>query len=152
MFSFFKKKDLFTPEENERIIHAIRRCETRTSGEIRVYIEAKNPLVDPLERAAVIFTRLQMQLTQHRNAVLLYIATRHKEVALLGDEGIYNAVGREFWDAEVKTMIGKFGQDDLASGIEQCVLDVGDVLHEKFPYIVTEDKNELPDEIVFGKL
>ncbi|MEO6232135.1 MAG: TPM domain-containing protein [Ferruginibacter sp.] len=152
MFSFFKKKDLFTPEENERIVSAIRRCETLTSGEMRVYIEAKNPLVDPLERAAVVFTKLQMQLTQHRNGVLLYIATKHKEVALLGDEGIYQQVGKDFWEAEVQSMVSKFGANGLLEGIEQCVLHVGDVLHEKFPYVNSEDKNELPDEIVFGKL
>ncbi len=152
MFSFFRKKQLFSAEENERIVTAIRNCETITSGEIRVYIESKNPLVDPLERAATIFTKLQMQATRHRNAVLLYIAVDHREVALFGDQGIFQLVGQEFWNAEVKTMIGRFSQNNLVSGIEQCVLEVGRVLKEKFPYNAAEDKNELPDEIVFGKL
>ena len=29
-------------------------------------------------------------------------------------------------------------------------LQVGQTLKEKFPYILTEDRNELPDDIVFG--
>jgi len=153
LFSFFfPKKDLFTPGETQRIVGAIRACESRTSGEIRVYMEAKNPYVDPLDRAAEIFAKLKMFETDHRNAVLLYLATKHKEVALLGDEGIYKALGKEFWDKEVQRMILNFQDNHIVDGIEQCVLDVGEALHQAFPYIPTEDKNELPDEIVFGKL
>lgn len=151
MFSLFKKKELFTVEENERIVSAIREAEKRTSGEIRVFIESKNPLVNPLERAALIFTRLKMEETDHRNAVLLYIATKHKELALYGDKGIHEQVGSAYWDNEVQLMLKHFRQDDLASGITDCIKHVGETLHEKFPYVPSEDKNELPDEIIFGK-
>ncbi len=151
MFSLFKKKDLFTPEENELIVSAIRSCEKTTSGEIRVYVESKNPLVDTLERAAVIFTNLKMQLTDHRNAVLLYVAVKDKEVALFGDSGIHEKVGDVYWNNAVQEMLKKFRDNNLAEGITQCVLQVGKTLQEKFPYNPTEDKNELPDEIVFGK-
>ena len=151
MFSFFKKKDLLSAAENERIVTAIRSCETTTSGEIRVYMENKNPLVDPLERAAVIFHELKMYETHHRNAVLLYMAVKHHEVALFGDSGIHEAVGTAFWNSEVKMMLEHFRNGNIGEGIEKCVLDVGHVLAEKFPYISTEDKNELPDEIVFGQ-
>ena len=47
-------------------------------------------------------------------------------------------------------MISRFSKDDIPGGIEQCVREIGQTLKEKFPYIPTEDKNELPDEIVFG--
>ena len=151
MFSFFKKKDLFTVEENERIVAAIRNAEKRTSGEVRVYIEPKNPLVDPLERAALIFTKLEMDETDHRNAVLLYIATKHKELALYGDKGIHEQVGTAYWQNEVKEMLQNFKENHLVDGIVNCITHVGETLHEKFPYISTEDKNELPDEIIFGK-
>ena len=151
MFSFFKKKDLFTPAENDRIVAAIRNCEKSTSGEIRVFIDNKNPLVSTLERAAVIFNELKMYDTTERNAVILYIAVKHKEVALFGDEGIHNAVGTPYWQQQVQLMLSYFREGDLVSGIEKCVLEVGRVLSDKFPYRGDIDKNELPDEIVFGK-
>ncbi|MEO6583278.1 MAG: TPM domain-containing protein [Ferruginibacter sp.] len=152
MFPFSrKKKDFFTCEENDRVVAAIRSCENRTSGEMRVYVESKNLLVDPLERAAEVFNGLQMQQTHHRNAVLLYIAYKDKEVALYGDEGIHEQVGTSFWNTEVKHMLQYFKDNKLADGIEHCVRHVGEMLSEKFPFIPTEDKNELPDEIVFGK-
>ncbi len=151
MFSFFKKKDLFTIAENERIVAAIRNAEKRTSGEVRVFIEPKNPLVDPLERAALIFAKLEMDETDHRNAVLLYIATKHRELALYGDKGIHEQVGTAFWQNEVKAMLQHFKEDQLADGIVKCITHIGETLHEKFPYNPAEDKNELPDEIIFGK-
>ena len=151
LFPLFKKKDLFTVDENERIVNAIRNAEKRTSGEIRVYIEPKNPLVDPLERAALIFSKLKMEETDHRNAVLLYIATAHKELALYGDKGIHEKVGTVYWEKAVQEMLKDFKDESLAHGIVNCIGHIGETLSEKFPYNATEDKNELPDEIIFGK-
>ncbi len=152
LFPFFKKKPFFTEEETRRIVSAIRSCEQKTSGEIRVYIEAKNPYVSPLDRAVEIFAKLKMEQTDHRNGVLLYIAHKHHELALFADTGIYQKAGKDFWEAEVKKMIANFGDNHLPEGIIECVLDVGDVLSQAFPYVPTEDKNELPDDIVFGQL
>lgn len=152
IFPFRKQRSIFTDDESRRIVSAIRSCELRTSGEIRVYIEAKNPLVSPIERAMEVFAHLKMEQTDHRNGVLLYIAHKHHEVALFADEGIYQKAGREFWDKEVTKMIHNFKDNHLPEGIIQCVLDVGEALEKAFPYIPTEDKNELPDDIVFGKL
>jgi uncharacterized membrane protein len=151
IFPFFKKKDFFNAAEKERILTAIRECERQTSGEIRLYVESKNPMVSPVERAAQVFFKLKMEQTDHRNGVLLYIATKHHEVALFGDEGIYNVTGAAYWDEAVKHMIAKFKGEDICQGIVQCIHEVGQTLREKFPYIPTEDKNELPDDIVFGK-
>ncbi len=149
--SFFKRKNFFTEEENLNIVAAIRAAEINTSGEIRVYIESKNPLMNPLERAARVFTNLKMEKTHHRNGVLLYLASKHKEVALFGDEGIYKSLGADYWNSQVNQMLLLFKENKLADGIVLCIEHVGKSLAEKFPYIPTEDKNELPDEIVFGK-
>jgi len=60
-------------------------------------------------------------------------------------------VGAAYWDSEVKNMIAHFSKDNISNGIEQCVQHIGQTLKEKFPYNSVTDKNELPDEIVFGK-
>jgi uncharacterized membrane protein len=152
MFSLFKKKQLFSPEENSGIVDCIRKAERLTSGEVRVYIESKNPFVDPLDRASEIFFSLKMDQTEHRNAVLVYIAANHKEFALFADQGIYEKAGRDFWNSEAAKMIRHFSRGDLAAGIMQCVTDIGNVLQAAFPFEPADDKNELPDEIVFGKM
>jgi uncharacterized membrane protein len=151
IFPLFKKKEFFSANDKEQIVAAIRMAEKETSGEIRVFVESKNSFVDPIDRAAEIFFKLKMQNTEHRNAVLLYIAIKDKELALFGDEGIYVKAGTAYWNNAVKNMIAQFTKDNISNGIEQCIRQIGETLKEKFPYIPSEDKNELPDDIVFGK-
>ncbi len=152
IFSFLKKpQQFFSVNDNEQIVQAIRNAEKATSGEVRVYVESHNPMVNVIDRAAEIFFKLKMQETDDRNAVLLYIAIKDKELALFGDEGIYEKVGAAYWDNEVKNMIAQFSKENISNGIEQCVTNIGQVLKEKFPYNAATDKNELPDDIVFGK-
>ena len=151
IFPFFKKREFFSDADKAQIVEALRIAEKETSGEIRIYVESKNPFVDAIDRAAEIFFKLKMENTDHRNAVLLYIAMDHHELALFADEGIYQKAGAQYWDNAVKNMISQFTKHNISNGIEQCVLQIGATLKEKFPYIPTEDKNELPDEIVFGK-
>jgi uncharacterized membrane protein len=150
IFPFFKKKEFFSAEDKAEIVEAIRLAERETSGEIRIYVEGKNRFVDPIDRAAEVFFKLKMENTYHRNAVLLYIAMNDHELALFADEGIYKKAGAEYWDKAVKNMIAQFSKDNISKGIAQCVKQIGQTLKEKFPYIPTEDKNELPDDIVFG--
>ena len=147
----FKKKSFLSAEDNKRIVEAIKSCEQLTSGEIRIYMESKNPLVSTLERATEIFTNLQMHTTKQRNAVLLYVAVKDREVALFGDEGIHQQVGTAFWNNQITQMISHFKENNLTDGIMKCIAEVGSVLVEKFPYNSSEDKNELSDDIIFGK-
>ncbi|WP_255155774.1 TPM domain-containing protein [Ferruginibacter sp. HRS2-29] len=153
IFSFFskKQKEFFSAEDKAQIVEAIRASEKTTSGEIRVFVESRNAFVDAIDRAAEVFFKLKMEKTEHRNAVLLYVAMEDHQLALFGDEGIYNAVGKEYWDEAVTNMISQFTKDNVSKGIEQCILRIGQTLKEKFPYESTTDKNELPDDIVFGK-
>ena len=150
-FSFLKKKDFFTPSEKERIVQVIRLAEQQTSGEIKVYVEARNPLVDPLQRAKELFFKQQMEQTRHRNAVLLYLALKHKEMALYGDEGIHNAVDDSYWNDTVKKMAHEFKKGDVTSAIVRCVEEIGNALKEKFPFDNNNDKDELSDSVMIGE-
>lgn len=150
LFPFFKKREFFSADEKAQIVEAIRLAEMETSGEIRIYVESKNSFMDPIDRAKEVFFKLKMQETDHRNAVLLYLAMDDHELALFADEGIYREAGAEYWNAEVKEMIAGFRSAKMGDSIEKCIAHIGQALKEKFPYIPTEDRNELPDDIVFG--
>jgi uncharacterized membrane protein len=148
---FFKKKPFFSASEQDEIVAAIREAELQTSGEIRVYLEKKNPLPVALERARQIFFRLKMDKTQDRNAVLIYIGIKRHELAFFGDEGIYTKVGQSFWESEIQEMVRLFRQHEAAKAVVYCIRHTGDILKMQFPYREKSDKNELPDNIVFGK-
>lgn len=146
----FPSKPFFTDEEQQRIIAAIRASEKRTSGEIRVFIESKCSYVDAVDRAAEIFFGLQMEKTEDRNGVLLYIATKDHQLAIFGDKGIHEKVGSSFWNTEVKKILNEFSKHHYADGIVKIVNEIGEALVTHFPY-ESEDRNELPDDIVFGR-
>lgn len=152
MFSFFrKKKQFFTPEERQRITEAVQQAELRTSGEVRVFVENRCSYMDAVDRAAEIFFNLKMDQTRDRNGVLIYVALKDHQLAVFGDEGIHKKVGQDYWDREVEKMISSFNKENYAEGIREIVLDIGEALHIHFPYDNKTDKNELPDNIVFGK-
>jgi len=143
------KKKFFILEEENRVVEAIRAAEKRTSGEVRVFIESKCRYMDPIDRAAEVFFGLQMERTRDRNAVLIYVAYKHRQAAIFGDEEIHHRVGSEFWSSEVKKMLTHFVENDFADGLVAVIHDLGEVLAKEFPH-EHADKNELPDEIVFG--
>jgi uncharacterized membrane protein len=149
--SLFKKKEFFTDEEKQNIVDAVRNAEQRTSGEVRVFVESRCRYVNAIDRAVEIFENLQMQKTELRNATLVYVAVKDRQLAVLGDEGIHQKVGNEYWANEVMKMVHAFNRDNIAEGISRCVLNIGEALATHFPYDRSTDKNELPDDIVFGR-
>ncbi|HSQ44353.1 MAG TPA: TPM domain-containing protein [Ginsengibacter sp.] len=151
MRSFFKTKPFFSKEENDLIVQSIRDAEKETSGEVRVFIENKCRFIDPLDRAKEIFTNLKMENTSLRNGVLFYVALKDKQLAIFADSGIHQAVGEQFWKDVVAHILIFFNKENYALGIKECVLKIGEALKNNFPYDNNTDKNELPDEIIFGK-
>ena len=149
-FPFSKRKQFFSHDEQERIITAIRNAEQQTSGEIRVYTESRCRFVDPLDRAAEIFWSLKMDHTEDRNAVLIYVAMKDHQYAVVGDKGIHEKLGSEFWQNEVRLMGNHFKQNHYVDALVQVINDVGQALALHFPYDHVVDRNELPDEIIFG--
>jgi uncharacterized membrane protein len=143
-------EDFFSDKEKEQIVAAIRQAEKRTSGEVRVFVESRCRFMNPLNRAAEIFFGLKMDKTDDRNGVLVYIAIKDKQLAVFGDEGIHQRVGEKFWQTEVEKMIELFKGQNYGDGLAGIVTEIGNALHQHFPY-TDDDKNELPDNIVFGK-
>ncbi len=150
-FPFFKKKPFFTEAEQHQMVAAIGAAEKQTSGEIRLFVESHCRFVNPLDRAAEAFFKLKMDATAQRNGVLVYVAMKDRQLALFGDQGIHEKVGDAFWNEQVKKILSHFNKADYAGGLEKIILEIGDALGKHFPYDEDTDKNELPDDIVFGR-
>lgn len=151
LFSFKSTKKYPIPSgDMDKIVAAIQKAEQTTSGEIRIYVESHCKYVDPLERAAEIFWSLKMDHTIDRNGVLIYIAMKDHQFAIFGDKGIYEKLGREFWQNEVDMMSVHFKENHYIDAIQLVIHDIGLALQEHFPYEREIDRNELPDDIIFG--
>lgn len=151
IFPWQKQKEFFTARQKEQLVEAIQNAERRTSGEIRLFVESKCRFVDAMDRAKEIFVQLGMEKTDERNATLVYVAVKDRQAAILGDEGIHQKVGQQYWEAEVKKMLLYFRSEQLTEGLCSIINDIGEALHFHFPYSAEHDKNELPDDIVFGR-
>jgi uncharacterized membrane protein len=153
MLRLFSRRpvDYFSAKEKQKVVAAIQKAEHQTSGEVRIFIESRCRFVDPLRRAHEIFGGLKMYETAARNAVLVYVAMKDRQLAIYGDEGIHQRVGETFWREEVQKMLQHFNKSNYAEGIAQIVEEIGEALKQHFPYDEKNDKNELPDDIVFGR-
>lgn len=140
---------LFSKEEQQLIVDAVKEAELNTSGEIRVHIDGvcKDEVLDC---AANVFAKLDMHKTKLRNGVLFYLAVKSQKFAVIGDAGINKVVPDDFWDKITEKAVGHFKDGQFAQGLCQGVLEAGAQLKEHFPY-QSDDVNELSDDISFGK-
>ncbi len=147
---FSSSKQFLSKQENERLHLALKQNEQGTSGEIRVYIESKCSYIDPIDRAKELFLSLKMFETIHRNAVLIYIAYKDRDFAIIGDNNIFQKTKNDFWYQHSKSLLKAFNNNNYIEGMENVIKALGDELRLHFPSH-GETKNELPDEIIFGK-
>ena len=143
-------KSPLTPAEDAALVAAIRRAEVLTSGEIRVHLEDTCPTPEPLDRAAQVFSELNMHKTAARNGVLFYLAWKSRQFAVIGDAGINSAVPDDFWEITKESVLEHFRGERYVLGLERGIKMVGEQLQRYFPYNATSDKNELDDAISFG--
>ena len=124
---------------------AIAEAEKKSTGELRVYISHKERH-DALAFAKKRFQQLGMTRTQQRNAVLLYIVPRTQQFAVLGDTGIHQKCGDEFWKGIVAGMAPLMKEGRFTEALIKAVREIGAVLEKHFP-ATGENRNELSNEI-----
>lgn len=151
-----KVEDFLTSEEEAAIIDAIRIAEKNTSGEIRVHLEssslsAEEPKkkIDSFDRAAEVFDMLHMDNTKQSNGVLIYVAVEDRTLVIMGDKGINDVVGQNFWEGTKDVIINHFKSGNMKQGLVEGILKAGEKLKKHFPH-QKNDKNELPDDISVG--
>jgi uncharacterized membrane protein len=142
-----RTKEFLSKLEDDRIVDAIRVAESKTSGEIRVFIQRGRLNADPMVAAQKKFHRLRMHNTRDRNAVLIFVAPRAHKFAVIGDKAIHEKCGEEFWERVVDLMRGHFQKEKFSRAIVDAVEEIGKLLATHFPKRSTSS-NELPDEIV----
>ena len=109
-----RTKEFLSKLEHDQIVQAIRDAESKTSGEIRVYIQRGKLDVDPLIAAQKKFHRLGMDKTPERNAVLIFVAPRAHRFAVVGDKAIHEKCGEHLWQRLVDKMREHFRNEKFS--------------------------------------
>src|SRR5215831_8396006 len=121
------RKKLLEIIDREKIKQAIQAAEHRTSGEICVSVA---PFFwGSVEKAAdKAFVRMGVARTKNRNGVLFFVVPSRRKFVVLGDSGIHERVGQEFWHRVVAAVSAKFRDGDFTGGIVKGIEEVGEQL------------------------
>jgi uncharacterized membrane protein len=143
-----RTKEFLSKLEHDRIVQAIRDAESKTSGQIRVYIQRGKLEVDPLIPAQKRFHRLGMHKTPERNAILILVAPRAHKFAVIGDKAIHEKCGEVFWQRLVEKMREHFRSERFSDALVEAIDEAGKALAAHFPKRSTS--TQLPDAIAEG--
>ncbi len=143
-----KTQSFLAAIEHPKVVAAIVEAEARSSGEIRVWV-SETVRLDPLPAARARFEQLGMTRTQHRNAVLIFLAPRSRTFAVVGDTGIHAKSGDDLWAKVRDVMTRRLGEERPTEALIDAIAAVGASLAAHFPLDPADPpKNELPDDIV----
>ena len=142
-----RTKEFLSKLEHGQIVQAIRDAESKTSGQVRVYIQRGKLDVDPLIAAQKKFHRLGMHTTPERNAVLIFVAPRAHKFAVVGDKAIHEKCGEQFWQQLVDGMREHFRNDKFSHALVEAIEEAGKALAAHFPKRSTSP-GQLPDDVI----
>ncbi len=147
--AFMSQRKLLEIIDDDRIKTAIAAAEMQTSGEIRVSV-SRFFYGSVRHAAGRAFDRMGMRATRDRNGILFFVVPSRRRFVVIGDEGIHQKVGQEFWEKLVAAMAGDFREGKFNEGLERGIEECGRLLAAHFPYQGEKDVNELSDEIDHG--
>lgn len=142
-----KARDFIRHFDDARIVEAIKAAESRTSGEIRVFVTYRRRKALIMERATARFEKLGMAATRDRNAVLLYFAPEERGFAIVGDTGIHEKCGTGFWEKITRDLGAQFAQGNFTDALLDVICKTGDALALHFPRR-PDDHDELPNTVL----
>jgi len=143
------RQQLLRSIDEGRVKSAIKEAEQRTSGEIAVSV-APFFWGNVQKAARRAFVRLGVTRTQLRNGVLFFIVPSRRLFVVLGDDGIHQKVGQEFWNGVAAQLTEHFRAGNFTEGLVHGIAEVGRQLATHFPYDQARDVNELADDVDFG--
>ena len=140
---------LFDQLELEEIEQSVATAEMKTSAEIKPVI--LNYCWGSIHsKAQSIFEKYKLHETKERNAVMILLVVKNREILIYGDEGITQKVGVEFWVEVKDKMIQYFKEGQFLEGFKTGINCAGEKLAEYFPRS-EDDVNELSNEVIHEK-
>jgi len=138
---------LLTQSETQRLEAKINALEKLTSAEFKI-IFCKHAWTGIQRKAEKLFNKYELDKTRERNAVLLLIVEKDRELLIYGDEGIHQKSSTDHWPAVRDAIIENFRSDDFYTGISTGIELIAENLVQHFP-ADNNNPNEVSNEILF---
>jgi putative membrane protein len=98
------------------------------------------------QRARVEFLANRVYDTRDHTGVLIFLSELEHQVVIMGDEGIYERLKADGFQAYVDRVVAAVRADRAAEGVCEVIGDLGKLLATQFPPR-TDDTNELPNAV-----
>jgi uncharacterized membrane protein len=128
-----RTKEFLSKLEHDAIVKAIRDAESKTTGEIRVFIQRGELKDDPVIAAQRRFRRLGLYKNAQHNDVLIFVAPRAHKFAIVGDGAIHQKCGDELWQRLVERMREHFRNEKFTHALIEAIHEIADALAAHFP-------------------
>ena len=138
---------ILSKEEVQHLEMKIAAAEQLTSAEFKIII-AGHAWFGARKKAIKLFKKYALDKTQARNAVLLLVLEKDRQLLIYGDEGIHKKVGTERWELIRDEVLTEFSKGEYALGLGLGIHLVADSLIEHFP-ANEHHANEVSNEIIF---
>lgn len=139
---------MLTREELDRLSAKIMAAEQLTSAELRVVI-TRSSWLGIKNKARKLFRRYGLDQTAQRNAVMILVDTRSRELLIYGDDGADQRVGDAFWNDVRDAMLQDLRAGALADALATGIRLVGERLAVVFPP-EANDRNEIANDVIFA--
>ncbi|MFG0249007.1 MAG: TPM domain-containing protein [Phycisphaeraceae bacterium JB051] len=138
-----------TPDERKQLTDAVQEAESKTSSQIKVVLlrHCWGKLTD---KASSLFIKYGLDQLPDRNGVLILLVLTNRELLIYGDEGINDKVDDDFWTNIHDQMTTAFKNNDMGTGLEQGIQQIGKQLAIHFPRGLNHE-NTVDDQPVFEK-
>jgi uncharacterized membrane protein len=128
-----RTKEFLSKLEHDQIVQAIREAGSKTSGEIRVFIQRGKVADDPVIAAQKRFRRLGMHKNRQQTDILIWVAPRAHKFAIVGDKAIHEKCGEELWQRLVERMREHFRNEKFSDALVDAIREAGEALAFHFP-------------------
>lgn len=139
---------MLSSEELNRLSAKIAAAEQLTSAELRVVV-TRSSWFGIKNKAHKLFRKYGLDKTAQRNAVMILVDTRSRELLIYGDDGVHQRVDEAFWSDVRDAMLDELRAGTLAGALATGIRLVGEKLALLFP-ADSNDRNEIANDIIFA--
>lgn len=139
---------LLSKEDISHLEMKIASAEQLTSAEFKIIV-AKHAWFGLRKKANRLFKKHNLHQTKERNAVLLLVIEKDKQLLIYGDEGIHSKLEPGIWELILEEVISAFKQEEFTYGLGLGIHLIADHLVQHYPSSENMDKNEISNEIIF---
>ena len=100
-------------------------------------------------KAHKLFRKYGLHKTAQRNAVMILVDTRSRELLIYGDDAVHQRVDEMFWSDVRDAMVEELRAGRLADALATGIRLVGEKLALLFP-AVADDRNEIANDVIFA--